>query len=161
MSLAQPTRRTARRRAGRVTPELSAAPALGMAAGSLMIAAGVPADYGSVCCMSMFWAELRFLRDRGAGLLRRGLTSVRTRGFRASLERALVHFRPLPRSPRPDLYLPGQLPFAPFTVPCADSPHASIVIPVFNELRHTLACLRTLAAHPPHLAAEIIVVDDR
>ena len=110
--------------------------------------------------MSMFWADLRFLRDRGAGLLRRGLTSVRTRGFRASLDRALVHFRPLPRSHRRDLYLPGQLPFAPFTVPCADRPHASIVIPAFNELRHTLACLRALAAHPPQLATEIIVVDD-
>lgn len=110
--------------------------------------------------MSMFWADLRFLRDRGAGLLRRGLTSLRTRGLRASLDRALVHFRPLPRSHRPDLYSPGPLPFAPFAVPCADIPHASIVIPVFNQLSHTLACLRALAAHPSQLAAEIIVVDD-
>ena len=110
--------------------------------------------------MSMFWAELRFLRDRGTGLLRRGLSSLRTRGLRASLDRALVHFRPLPRSHLPALYCPGPLEFVPFAVPCANAPHASIVIPVFNQLGHTVACLRALAAHPSRLAAEIIVVDD-
>jgi len=39
-------------------------------------------------------------------------------------------------------------------------PRASIVIPVYNQLAHTLICLRALAAHPPQSACEIIVVDD-
>src|SRR5690606_23205982 len=35
-----------------------------------------------------------------------------------------------------------------------------IVIPVYGQLPHTLACLRALAAHPPRAAFEVIVVDD-
>ena len=40
------------------------------------------------------------------------------------------------------------------------APRASIVIPVYGQFAHTLACLRALAAHPPAVAAEVIVVDD-
>ena len=54
------------------------------------------------------------------------------------------------RAPALALYLPEPAPFAPFAVPHgADSPRASIVIPVYNQFAHTLACLRALAAHPP------------
>jgi GT2 family glycosyltransferase len=34
------------------------------------------------------------------------------------------------------------------------------VIPVYNHLDHSLTCLRSIAAHPSRIAAEIIVVDD-
>lgn len=110
--------------------------------------------------MAMDWADVRFLLDRGAGLVQRGLVSMRTRGLRATWERVRRQLRPVPASRRPTLYLPEPTPFAPFTLPCADVPRASIVIPVYNQFAHTLQCLRALAAHPPQTPAEIIVVDD-
>ncbi|MBA3486560.1 MAG: glycosyltransferase, partial [Lysobacter sp.] len=115
--------------------------------------------------MSMIWAELRFKLDRGAGLLRRGLASLRTRGWRGSWQRVLSHFRPLPRAQRPELYFPDPILFdpilfAPFSVPAHANPRASVVIPVFDQCGHTLVCLRALAAHPPRAGIEIIVVDD-
>ena len=39
-------------------------------------------------------------------------------------------------------------------------PRASVVVPVYNHVDATLACLRALAAHPPAAACEVIVVDD-
>jgi len=106
------------------------------------------------------WTELRFLFDRGTGLCRRGVSSLRTRGWRASWQRVCVQLRRVPAAQRPDLYLPAATPFAPFAVPASDAPRASIVIPVYNQFAHTLACLRAIAAHPPHAAIEVIVVDD-
>lgn len=110
--------------------------------------------------MAMDWADIRFLLDRGTGLFQRGLVSMRTRGLRATWQRVARQLRPVPASRRPALYRPGAAPFAPFDLPCADVPRASIVIPVFNQFAHTLQCLRALAAPPPRAAVEIIVVDD-
>ena len=110
--------------------------------------------------MNDAWVELRLLLDRGTGLWHRGLTSLRTRGWRASWESALRQWRPLPPEQRAALYLPARNGFAPFAVPTSESPLASIVIPVFNQFPHTLACLRALAAHPPSTPFEVIVVDD-
>ncbi len=110
--------------------------------------------------MGLSWTELRFFYDRGAGLLRRGLASLRTRGVQASWERVRRHFHRVPLEQRPWLHLPPPQPFAPFAVPCDAQPVASIVIPVYNHFDHTLGCLRALAAHPPRAAVEIIVVDD-
>ena len=108
----------------------------------------------------MSWADFRFLFDRGTGLMRRGFTSLRTRGFRASWQRVLKQFHRVPASQRASLYIPGPMPFASFAVPSSDAPIASIVIPVYNQFAHTLTCLRAIAAHPPHAPIEIIVVDD-
>jgi len=110
--------------------------------------------------MGLSWTELRFFYDRGTGLVRRGLASLRTRGMRASWERVLRQFHTVPMEQRPALYLPESEPFAPFAVPHSDRPVASIVIPVYNQFAHTLACLRAIAAHPPSVAIEIIVSDD-
>ncbi|GAB3378468.1 glycosyltransferase [Lysobacter fragariae] len=108
----------------------------------------------------MTWADLRFLINRGTGLLRRGWSSLHTRGLGPTWHRVLRQFRRPPAALRPILFLPGTEAFAPFAVPTGDAPAASIVIPVFNQFTHTLACLRALAAHPPAAAMEIIVVDD-
>ncbi|HET8818856.1 MAG TPA: glycosyltransferase [Xanthomonadaceae bacterium] len=106
-------------------------------------------------------AELRFLSDRGLGLVRRGLASLRTRGVRASWRRMSLHLFPPARDPaEPPLYSPGAPAAAPANVPASPSPRASIVIPVHGERAHTLACLHALAAHPPMAACEVIVVDD-
>jgi len=114
--------------------------------------------------MGMNWTDLRFFLNRSAGLFRRGLASLRTRGLRASWQRMRKHLRPVPESQRRSLFLPEVAPFAPFALPTADlagsAPRASIVIPVFNQFAHTLACLRALAAHPSEAPFEVIVVDD-
>jgi O-antigen biosynthesis protein len=110
--------------------------------------------------MSMSMADLRFLIDRGVGLVRRGLSSLHARGGRATWQRMLLELRPVRRTRGGRPYAPADSPFAPFAVPSAAAPRASIVIPVYNQFAHTLACLRALAAHPPRLACEVIVVDD-
>lgn len=110
--------------------------------------------------MSFSLAEARFLFDRAFGLARRGLASLRTRGWRASWARVKAQFHRVPAQRRLRPYLPEDAPFAPFTVPYSPAPRASIVIPVYNQFAHTLTCLRALAAHPPMSPCEIIVVDD-
>ena len=110
--------------------------------------------------MTLAWADWRFLIDRGTGLFRRGAASLRTRGWGASWQRVLKQLRPVPASQRPALFLPPATAFAPFAVPASAAPRASIVIPVYNHVAHTVACLRAIAAHPPHAAIEVIVVDD-
>ena len=110
--------------------------------------------------MSMSWADVRFMLERARGLARRGLASLRTRGFGPTWARVKRQFaRRAPPISQP-LYLPASEPFAPFTVPASEAPRASIVIPVYNQATYTLACLRALAEHPPAMACEIIVVDD-
>ncbi len=105
-------------------------------------------------------AELRFLHERIRGLFRRGMTSLRTRGLKVTWLRLLRQFRRGAPIARPALYLPTASAFAPFDVPTSSTPRASIIIPVYNQCGHTLACLRALAAHPAPLPHEIIVVDD-
>ena len=105
-------------------------------------------------------ADLRFLIDRATGLAWRGLGSLRTRGLRPTLERVARQLRPVPTAQRATAWMPGEAPFAPFTVPASEAPVASIVIPVFNHSAHTVRCLRSIAAHPPAAPVEVIVVDD-
>ncbi len=104
-------------------------------------------------------AEVRFLVERITGLLRRGMASLRTRGWQATLAHARLRFEPV-RAEAAELHCPPRAPFAPFAVPASAAPRASIVVPVFGQLAHTLACLRAIAAYPPASPVEIIVVDD-
>ena len=110
--------------------------------------------------MSMSWAHVRFMLERARGLVRRGLASLRTRGLGPTWARVRRQFaRRAPPASEP-LYFPDAGAFQPFAVPASGAPRASIVIPVYNQAAHTLACLRALAEHPPTTACEIIVVDD-
>ncbi len=105
-------------------------------------------------------ADARYQWVRAQGLIRRALASLRTRGWRATWQRVTAQlgwFAPRTRTP---LLAADTAPFRPFAVPAADAPVASIVIPVFNHVDQTLACLRAIAAHPPALPVEVIVVDD-
>lgn len=110
--------------------------------------------------MSMSPADVRFLLDRVRGLIRRGLTSLRMRGWRATWDRVQRQFRRAPPPALEPLYFPARAPFAPFLVPFSETPAASIIIPVYNQADHTLNCLRALAEHPPAADCEIVVVDD-
>jgi len=110
--------------------------------------------------MPMSLADARYHLRRLTGLIRRALASLRTRGWKATLHRIGVHTRRQPAARRAPLFMPAAKDFAAFSVPASAQPVVSIVIPVYNHCRHTLACLRALAAHPPETACEIIVVDD-
>jgi GT2 family glycosyltransferase/glycosyltransferase involved in cell wall biosynthesis len=51
--------------------------------------------------------------------------------------------------------------FAPFALPANATPRVSIVIPVFNKVDYTIACLRSLVEHATGaITFETIVVDD-
>lgn len=110
--------------------------------------------------MSLWWIEIRSMFGRTASVLRRGLTSLRSRGLRASLQRARLHFRPFPRRRTLSRYIPDSTSSSGLTIPASATPRASVVIPVFNHCQHTLVCLRALAEHAPSVETEVIVVDD-
>ncbi|HET6783247.1 MAG TPA: glycosyltransferase [Pseudoxanthomonas sp.] len=110
--------------------------------------------------MSISLADVRFQWQRALGLIRRGMASLRARGWQATWQRVQRQLRRVPASQRAKLYFPADAPFAPFAVPDSDHPRASIVVPVYNQAAHTLTCLRALAEHPPLAACEILVVDD-
>ncbi|PPU76875.1 MULTISPECIES: glycosyltransferase [Xanthomonas] len=110
--------------------------------------------------MSMSLADARYLFNRVLGLIHRSVASMRTRGWRATWQRIRVHTQAPPVALGTPLWLPPPAPFAAFAVPYNATPRVSVVIPVYDHIAHTLACLRALAAHPPQLAMEIVVVDD-
>ena len=110
--------------------------------------------------MTFSLADARLLVVRSLGLVRRGLASLRTRGWRHSWERVRLQLA-RPATPlRRSLLAADPRPFAPFALPSSDAPAASIVIPVHGQWPRTLACLRAIAAHPPACAVELVVVDD-
>ncbi len=110
--------------------------------------------------MSISLADVRFQWQRALGLIRRGMTSLRARGWKATWQRVERQFQRAPRQQQAALYFPEDAPFAAFAVADSAAPRASLIIPVYNHAAHTLACVRALAAHPPRIACEIIVVDD-
>ncbi len=103
-------------------------------------------------------ASFGFRRQRAGSLLGRGLRSLRSRGVNGTLKRIRQEVRP--ELPPTVLDVPASAPFSPFSLPCPETPTVSVVIPVYNHLDHSLTCLRSIAAHPSRISAEIIVVDD-
>jgi GT2 family glycosyltransferase/glycosyltransferase involved in cell wall biosynthesis len=99
------------------------------------------------------WQRLRTIAKRTRG-------SIASRGLFGTFRRIRDEFRrgtPLPlmlsiAEPAPDV--------EPFTLPTAEVPLVSIVIPVYNKIDYTVACLRSLAQHAGAAAFEVIVVDD-
>jgi len=45
-------------------------------------------------------------------------------------------------------------------LPAAAAPRLSILIPAFNEIEHTVACLLAISADPPSLPFEVVLADD-
>jgi GT2 family glycosyltransferase len=44
--------------------------------------------------------------------------------------------------------------------PAAEAPLVSIIIPAYGNLRHTLACIRSIHANPPKAPIEVIIAED-
>lgn len=110
--------------------------------------------------MTISWAQALSTLHRLLGLAQRTGSSLRTRGWRATWQRVTVHARPAAAPPMRALYMPPNVAFQTFSLPFSTQPVVSIVIPVYNHIDHTLACLRALAAHPPRAACEVLVIDD-
>lgn len=97
--------------------------------------------------------------DRASGIARLARNSLRTRGVRGTVQRVAMRLKRVPAPRRAELYRPagdlGQL-----AVAASGTPSVTIVIPVYNQLAHTAACLRAIAEHPPRADFEVVVVDD-
>jgi O-antigen biosynthesis protein len=107
-------------------------------------------------------ASLRFRLGRLRALARRGRTSLRSRGLRGTLARLRREWQP--PTPPARFELPPEAASAMsidgLALPCAEQPRASIVVPAYNHLEHSLTCLRALAAQPQRSGFEVILVDD-
>lgn len=118
--------------------------------------------------------------EEGRRFLERELHSAQERG--ASAERSLAVYEgsragqavrtywrvaePVKRLARPKLSRPRNATSLaterePVNFPDAGDPLVSIVIPVYGELDHTAACLRSISEHTADVPIEVIVVDDR
>lgn len=105
------------------------------------------------------YVRLRYIADRMRANVHRTRGSLASRGVTGTIRRAADEFRrAAPIEPRA-VAVPSEE-FAPFAVPRAATPKVSIVIPVFNKIAYTAACLRSLAVHAGTVAFEAIVVDD-
>lgn len=99
------------------------------------------------------WRQLRNLSQRG-------LLSLRSRGVHPTLTRLAREFI-RPTRPGGSVVGPGKVDLRDLHLPCPERPAASIIIPAYNQLAHTLACLRSLAESGDATAFEVIVVDDQ
>jgi GT2 family glycosyltransferase len=80
--------------------------------------------------------------------------------LRNTLIRIAREFEPRPPQDGSLALEPFDVPFRPFAVPASETPEVTVIIPVHGKLAWTLACLRSIAAHPPSVPVEIMVVDD-
>jgi len=104
-------------------------------------------------------------RVRSAGIRTRG--SLARRGLLGTFRRIgdeLARKRGAP-VPAPIVDTPAaptatDAPLETFAVPTSARPLVSIVIPVYNKVEYTVACLRSLAERAGATAFEVIVVDD-
>ncbi|HET6545118.1 MAG TPA: glycosyltransferase [Rhodanobacteraceae bacterium] len=103
---------------------------------------------------------LSFRGTRLRSVIRRVRVSLAQRGFAATLKRIVREFRPGTPLTARQVFAAPRRDVAPFALPGGDGPRVSIVMPVFNNVVYTTACLRSLAEHAADIAFEVIVVDD-
>ena len=105
-------------------------------------------------------ASLAFRTTRVRSAIARTRGSFAQRGFVATLARIAQELggrgparpRTIHAEPRDDA--------TPFALPTSTAPRVSIVIPVYDKVAYTLACLRSLGEHVGSVPFEVIVVDD-
>ncbi len=86
--------------------------------------------------------------------------SLAQRGLAGTLKRISQELRRRgPAQPRTVYAEPGE-DFAPFALPASATPRVSIIVPVYNKVAYTAACLRSIAEQAGEVAFEVIVVDD-
>jgi GT2 family glycosyltransferase/glycosyltransferase involved in cell wall biosynthesis len=105
-------------------------------------------------------ASLAFRSARLRATLGRVRGSVAQRGLLDTLARIARELRGAGATKKRVVYAEPGDDFAPFAVPLSDAPRVSIVIPVYNKIAYTSACLRSIVEHAGATAFEVIVVDD-
>src|SRR5207344_71423 len=102
-----------------------------------------------------------FLMQRVRSALARTRGSLARRGLFGTFARIGEEFARR-RSPQmaATVVAPPTDEFTPFALATAEMPTVSIVIPVFNKIEYTVACLRSIAEHASATPFEVIVVDD-
>jgi O-antigen biosynthesis protein len=104
----------------------------------------------------------RFVLGRLLALQRRTRMSLARRGLRGTIARIRQELRP-PAPPPTQLELPAEHAahdIAGLHLPEVDAPRASIIVPAYNHIEHSLTCLRALAAQAQRSSFEVILVDD-
>lgn len=103
--------------------------------------------------------------------VRTRLGSELTRHIRLLIEepRDLGHHTLVTPAPLPEISPPAMLDWSDdeldqiardLVLETLDDPEISILLPVYNQVRFSLACLGSIAAHPPRVTFEVIVIDD-
>jgi GT2 family glycosyltransferase len=103
---------------------------------------------------------LAFRGKRASALLRRLRGSLAQRGLQGTLQRIRQEFRRGGVAGAPARYGLPRDDATPFALPSSDTPRVSIIMPVFGKVAYTIACLRSIAAHPGTVPFEVVVVDD-
>lgn len=94
-----------------------------------------------------------------AGMPKRVINSVKTRGFKASWQLAknkLKRQQPVQTEPVKSLANDYQ----PVSLNSTETPLVSVIIPVYNHFQHTYHCLKSIADIADSTPFEVIVVDD-
>ncbi len=104
-------------------------------------------------------ARAGFAVTRTLGMWQRMRGSLRRRGLAGTFQRALREFR-RGKLPVVAVAVAPQEQIEDFSLPTWPQPQVSIVIPVYNKIAYTLACLKSLATHAATASFEVIVVDD-
>ncbi len=102
-----------------------------------------------------------FMLGRANQLRRRTQMSLKTRGLRGTVARIRRELRP--PLPTPAFELPVARPAHDITgiaLPAVEAPRASIIVPAYNHIEHSLTCLRALAEQVQRASFEVILVDD-
>ncbi|HSM99493.1 MAG TPA: glycosyltransferase, partial [Rudaea sp.] len=92
--------------------------------------------------------RLGFAASRLRAIMHRTRGSLASRGVAGTIRRAADEFRRGAAPPNGRIVAAPTSDFSPFAVPASAAPRVSIVIPAFNKIDYTVACLRSLAAHP-------------
>ncbi len=105
-------------------------------------------------------AALAFRANRLRSVAARTRGSLAQRGVRGTIARIAQEWRTPTPAFAAKTYAAPIDDAAPFAVPTSAAPRVSIVIPVYNKIEYTLACLRSLGEHAGEIPFEVIVVDD-
>jgi GT2 family glycosyltransferase/glycosyltransferase involved in cell wall biosynthesis len=105
-------------------------------------------------------ASLAFRSARLRNAIGRTRGSFAQRGFAGTLARIAQEFAGGGAQRSRAVYAEPKDDATPFALPTSATPRVSVVIPVYNKVAYTLACLRSLGAHAGTVPFEVIVVDD-
>jgi GT2 family glycosyltransferase/glycosyltransferase involved in cell wall biosynthesis len=105
-------------------------------------------------------ARFAFRTQHVRATLARVRGSLAQRGVAGTLARIVGELRGKGPARARVTYAAPRDDFARFAVPASATPRVSIVIPVYNKIAYTSACLRSLAEHASAIPFEVIVVDD-